>query len=164
MNILRLSLRVLLLLALQVFVCNNIHFLGYATPLLTCAMLVYFPQQTSRVGMLLWSFVLGLAVDVFSNTPGLCAGSMTFVAMVRPMLLDLQAPKDKDENLVPSFRNMGFWRHVRFVFSLVFAHVASYHLMDSFSFFHLTDLLLSFFSSTIFSFLMVLLLESLRKE
>lgn len=164
MNFLRLFLRAMMLLALQVFVCNHVHLFGYATPVLTCALLLYFPQQASRVGMLLWSFVLGLVVDIFSNTPGLCAGSMTFAAMLRPTLLDLQVPKDKDEELVPTYRSMGFWRHVRFVFLVVFVHIAAYHLLDSFSFSHLSDRLFSFISSLLLSYLLILLLDSLRKE
>lgn len=164
MNIFRLLLRFLLLLALQVFVCNHIHLFAYATPILSSALLLYFPLRASRVGVLLWSFFLGLAVDVFSNTPGLCAGSMTFVAMLRPTLLDLQMPKDKDDNLVPMYRSMGFWRHVRFVFMVVFVHIAAYHLLDSFSFYHLGDFLLSFLLSVLLTFVLVLLLDSLRKE
>lgn len=164
MNTIRILFRALLLLAVQVFVCNHIHLFGYATPILVSALLLYFPQQASRVSMLLWSFILGLAVDVFSNTPGLCAGSMTFVAMLRPTLLDLQIPKDKDDNFIPTYRGMGFWRHVRFVFMLVFAHVAVYHLLDSFSFYHLGDFFLSFLLSLLLTFVLVLLLDSLRKE
>lgn len=164
MNTFRILFRALLLLAVQVFVCNQIHLFGYATPILVCALLLYFPQQAPRVGMLLWSFVLGLGVDIFSNTPGLCAGSLTFVAMLRPMLLDLQIPKDKDDSFVPTYRGMGFWRHVRFVFMLVFVHIAAYHLLDSFSFYHLGDFFLSFLLSLVLTFVLVLLMDSLRKE
>lgn len=152
----------LLLLALQVLVLNQIHLFGYATPMLCVALLLYFPHNTSRVELLLWSFIMGLCVDIFSNTPGVCSGSMTFTAMLRPFLLELQLPKDGAEDLVPTFRNMGMWSHMRFAVSLLFVHLAVYHLLDAFSFFHLADVAISFASSFALSLVLLLLIDSFR--
>lgn len=163
MNRLKLLLRMVILLLVQVLVFNHIHFLGYATPVITAALLLYFPQSASRSELLVWSFVLGVVVDAFSNTPGVCAGSMTFVAMVYPYLLDLQIPKDEDEDIVPTFRSMGRWSHVRLIFSLLFVHLLVYFALDAFSFYHLTDTAASFACSLLLSFVVLLLLDSYRK-
>ncbi|MCF0195660.1 MAG: rod shape-determining protein MreD [Bacteroidaceae bacterium] len=154
----------MLLLALQVLVFNHIHLFGYATPILTSALLLYFPQKTTRIQLLVWSFVMGLCVDVFSNTPGVCSGSMTFVAMLRPFLLALQAPKDSDETLVPTYQSMGRWSHGRYIFLLLLTHLAAYYALDSFSYFHLTDVLITFGASLGLSLFLLLLIDSFRRK
>ena len=75
-------LQMLGLVALQVLVMNHVHLLGYATPLIYVAFLLYFPLNTSRVEILLWSFALGLTIDIFSNTPGIASSAMTLTGMV----------------------------------------------------------------------------------
>lgn len=164
MNTLTLCLRFTALLALQVLVMSHIHLMGYCTPMITCGLLLYFPHSASRVNMMLWSFALGLCVDIFHNTPGVCAGSMTFVAMCRPFLLELQMSRDDDEDFVPTYRSMGTWQHTRYIFLLVFTHLLAYHALESFSFFHLSDVVLSFCSSMLLSWGVLLLIDSLRKR
>ncbi len=164
MNILKLIPSTLLLVALQVLVLNHVHLFGCATPMIVSAILMYFPQSASRTQMLLWSFATGFIVDTFTGTPGVCSGSMTFTAMCRPFLLNLQIPKDEDEDVIPSFQSMGRWNHVRFVFSLLLVHLAVYHMLESFSFFHISDVMLNFVTSLMLSFFLLLLIDSFRKK
>ena len=46
-------LRLCILLFFQVLVCNNIHLLGYVTPLVIGYMVVCFHRNTSRISILL---------------------------------------------------------------------------------------------------------------
>ena len=68
----RLMLYVVLVLS-QALVLNHIHLFGYATPLLYIYFVVSFPRNYPKWGIILWSFLLGLNVDAFSNTPGVAA-------------------------------------------------------------------------------------------
>ena len=61
----------------QVLVFNHIHLFSYATVLLYVYFVVMFPRNYPRWAILLWSFFLGLAVDMFSSTPGMAAASLT---------------------------------------------------------------------------------------
>lgn len=155
-------LQMLALVAMQVLVFNHIHLLGYATPLVYVAFLFYFPWHTSRVGILLWSFVLGMIVDFFTNTPGVTAGSMVFAAMVQPVLLNAMVPKDSIEEMVPTYKSMGRWNHVRHVMLVVFLQQAVFFLLESFSFFNPIELLLTFGGSYILTLILILALESFR--
>ena len=96
-------LQMLGLVALQVLVCNHIHLLGYATPMPYVLFLAYLPLNANRVGNLLWAFVMGLLIDVFSNTPGEAAASLTLAAMAQVSIrIDFSSAQDFDSIFVRS--------------------------------------------------------------
>ena len=70
------------LLLVQVLVLNHIHLYQVAMPLPYIFFVITFQQNTPRWLMLTSSFLLGLLLDIFTNTPGLAAGSLTLMAMV----------------------------------------------------------------------------------
>ena len=141
--------QIFLLLVLQVFLMNHIHIMGYGSPLVCVA--------------LLWAFLLGFLVDVFSSTPGLSAASMTLVAFLQPGWLRLWVPKDSPEDFLPDFRTMGTWNHLRYLTILLLLHHGVYYLLESFSFFNLTDLCMTAGISFGFSWLSIVVLELLRR-
>lgn len=157
-------LQMLCLLALQVLFLNHICILGYATPLIPVAFLLYFPKNTSRVGLLLWAFLMGIITDIFSNTPGINAASLTFVAMARPFLLRFLVTKDVAEDMVPNFRTLGKWGHVRFILFMVALHHFIYFLLESFSTAHLIDSFFSFISSLLLTMVVIIILEQFRSK
>lgn len=154
--------QVLVLAALQVLILNQIHLLGYATPMPYVLFLVWLPLNSNRVGNLLWAFLLGLIIDVFSNTPGEASASMTLAALVQWPLLHASAPKDCVEDMVPTYASMGRWNHSRYIIILTLVHHALFFLLESFSFFHYRDLLISFAASLALSVVLMLTFETLR--
>ena len=87
------------LLLAQVLVLNHVHLFGVAIPLLYVYFVLSFPRDYSRNGALVWSFLLGLSIDIFSNTPGVAAFSMTLVAVIQPYVLRLFIQRDNDDNI-----------------------------------------------------------------
>ena len=73
----------------QALVLNRIQLFHCATPLLYVYFVVMFPRAYPRWAALLWSFALGLTVDMFSNTPGVAAASMTLIGFLQPYLIEL---------------------------------------------------------------------------
>ena len=155
-------LQMLGLALLQILVMNHIHFQGYATPLIYVEFLFFMPQNISRTGALLWAFAMGLIIDIFSNTPGISCAAMTLCGMIQPPLLRLMAPKDSIEGLIPTYRTMGRWTHVRYIFLLLTLHHLAYFALESFSFPVARDLLISFAGSLALSLILILSFEGLR--
>lgn len=155
-------LQFLLLASLQVLIFNPIHLFGVATPLVYVAFMLYFPLNASRTGTILWAFCMGLLMDIFTNQPGVAAASMTFLGLVQPVLLQLMAPKETIENMVPNYQTMGRWNHVRYVLLLCLLYCITFFSIESFSYFDSRHLLLTMGSSTLFTFLVILLLETFR--
>lgn len=151
------------LIILQAFIFNQVCLFGYATPILYVYILCLQPLNTPRYVWLLWGFGVGLLADLFSASPGLGAASMTITAMVAPVMLQLFAPKDSVEDMTPGFAELGRWKYIWFVTSVVFVHQASYVMLEFFSFFRVMDMVLVFLSGTAFTILLLLLLEKVRK-
>ena len=55
---------------LQVLILNNVHIAGYATPFLYIYLILKFESDTPPQCVDVVGIFLGLAVDVFSDTPG----------------------------------------------------------------------------------------------
>lgn len=154
--------QMLLLLALQVLILNHMTFWGMGTPMIGTLLLVYMPMGTSRSATLIWGFCMGLATDIFSNTPGLGSASMTMAAMFQPTLLNMQAPKDAQESLIPTYLSMGIWNHVRYIFTLFLVHHTVYFLLETFSTAHIVLAGQHLLSSLATSLLLAYSLETLR--
>ena len=59
-----------ILILVQVFILNKIHLFGYATPMLYVWFILTLEAGTGRNKAMLWAFVMGLVIDIFSNTFG----------------------------------------------------------------------------------------------
>ena len=70
----------------QVLILNHVHLLGVGTPLLYVYFAITFRRNFPKWLVLVSCFLLGLLIDVFSNTPGLAASTMTLVALLLTLL------------------------------------------------------------------------------
>jgi len=157
--------RLLQLVALgviQVLLFNHIHFMGYGIPLVYVAFLLYFPANADKSATLVWAFLLGVLMDMFTNTAGLSAASMTLAAIVQPFMLKSSLPKDSLEDMVPTYRSMGAWNQLRYITVLLLVHHVAYFCLESFSFFNLATLGISAATSFASSWTVIVLLETLR--
>ena len=125
----------LVFLVVQVLVLNHIHLFGVATPLLYVYFVLLFRRNHPKWAILMWSFFLGLCIDVFSNTPGVAAGSMTLVALFQPYVLEPFLTRDSEDNLKPGMR-----------------------------FFNWMQWLLCISTSTLLTVVLILVIENLRRQ
>jgi rod shape-determining protein MreD len=78
--------RFILLLTLQIVIFNNMNFLGFIMPLPYMLFIILYPVNGNRAALLLASFLLGLAMDVFSNSGGVHAAACLTLAYLRPSI------------------------------------------------------------------------------
>lgn len=159
----RLLLFVILFLA-QVLVLNHIHLFNIATPLLYIYFIVSFRRNYPKWGMLVWSFLLGLGVDIFSNTPGVAAASMTLMAFLQPFILELFLQRDSDEDLRPSIRALGFSGYLYYVILITLNYCLVFFTIETFNFFNWTQWGLSILGSMVLSVVLIVVVDNLRKD
>lgn len=153
--------RMVALLAVQVLILNNVHLFSYATPLLIGYMLVCLHTGTSRVAALLWGFAIGLCFDMFSDTAGMASSACTLVAMIQAPTLAMFAPRDANEDFVPTYRSLGFWTYSLYVFVLMLVLHGVFYLLDAFSLSDMKLTLLAVLGGTALSTVLVLITELL---
>ncbi len=159
----RLLLYAVLVLA-QALVLNHIHLFGYATPLLYVYFVVSFPRNYPKWGILLWSFLLGLNVDAFSNTPGVAASAMTLIGLLQPYVLELFMQRDSEDDFQPSINSMGAGKYIYFTLLLTFIYCIVFFTVEMFTFFNWLQWILNILTSTLLSLLFIIVIDSLRKR
>ena len=100
------------LLVAQVLILNHVHFLGVGTPLLYVYFAITFRRNFPKWLVLVSCFLLGLLIDIFSNTPGLASSVMTIAGLAQCYLMNLIAPRDSAEDLAASIKTLGFSKFV----------------------------------------------------
>ena len=93
------------LLVVQVLILNHVHLLGVGTPLLYVYFAITFRRNFPKWLVLVSCFMLGLLIDIFSNTPGLASSVMTLAGLAQCYLMNLIAPRDSAEDLEASSRH-----------------------------------------------------------
>lgn len=130
------------LVLLQVLIFNHIYFFGYGTPLIYIYFILKMPIKVPRNVVMLMGFILGLTIDVFTNTLGLNATATVLLAFCQPYFLKMYAPRDVEEELVPERRQIGNWTFLKYVTWCVCVHHSSLLLLEYFTYVDILHILL----------------------
>jgi rod shape-determining protein MreD len=149
------------LLLLQVVILNGIHLGGYATPYIYIYFILSLNSATSRNEAMLWGFVLGLCIDIFSNTPGINAAASVALAFVRPYFLRVFITHDNSD-ITPSIKHLGFSSFAKYVSLSVFAHHLLLFTLIFFSFSSISVLLMHIVSSAFLTICCILATDAIR--
>jgi rod shape-determining protein MreD len=161
-SLLRPVLLFFLLVLLQVWLFNNIHLFGVATPLLYIYFLIKLPVNMNRNTVLLLSALMGLSVDIFEYTLGLNMLTMTLVGFLRYYFLKLFVPEDIFDEFIPSFSTLGKFVFLRYAGALTLIHAFFLFLIESLTLFDPLLLFLRIVSSFILTILIIFAFESLN--
>ncbi|WP_293670423.1 rod shape-determining protein MreD [uncultured Parabacteroides sp.] len=163
-NILRGFFYFVVLVLIQVLVLNNIHFLRVATPFLYLYFILKMPVGTSRTNVVFFSFLIGLVIDIFSNTPGMHAAACTFAGFIREPLIQLFMGKDLPEGIFPSYKTFGYGGFFRYTLSFVVIHHVTLFLIESLTFFDPLFLALRIGASVVTTTLLICTIEAFNIE
>ena len=152
------------LLVVQVLVLNHVWLLNVATPLLYVYFAITFPRNTGKGEVLLWCFFLGLLIDIFSNTPGLAAGTLTLIGMTQTYLVELFVPRDSVENLEVSAATLGWGKFSMLSGILTLIYCLLFFILEAFNFFDWQLWILRAVFSTVLTLLLMLAIESVRSR
>lgn len=154
----------LVLCLAQALILNHIHLFGVATPLLCVYFVICFRRGVTRWALLVWAFLMGLLIDVFENTPGVTAASLTLVAFLQPMLLELFISREALEDLKPGIATFGFARFCYFSLLLLLIYVVVFFTLEMFTLFDWLRWLECVGSSFALTFVLILVFESFRQR
>lgn len=152
----------IILALVQGLVLNHVHLFDVATPMVYVFFVLTFRRNSFRAGMLIWSFLLGLIVDIFSNTPGVGAASMTLMAFIQPYLLFLIMPRDSAEDMEVSMTTLGIARFTYFTLIVSFLFCLVFFTLEVFSFNHWLYWLECVGGSWVLTFVLILVVERFR--
>ncbi len=139
------------LLFLQVFVLNNILFMGYINPFIYVAFVILHPLKEQRFYFLFLSFLLGLSIDFFSDSGGINAFSLLFIAYIRLFFIRVIFNKSKQDYLLFNLNSEPFGRVFNYVMILIVIHHFILFSLSNFSTQNFLDVLINTSYSSIFT-------------
>lgn len=148
----------------QVLILNHVHLLGVGTPLLYVYFAITFRRNFPKWLVLVSCFLLGLLIDVFSNTPGLAASTMTLVALAQTYLIELVAPRDSSEDLEASAKVLGLTKFVTLSALLTLLYCLVFFALEAFNFFDVLLWLARSVISFVLTMVLILAVESVRSR
>ena len=127
----------LLMVFLQV-VCNRICLFNIAVPFVFVYFILRLPMSLSVNWVMTLSFLIGLVVDIFSNTYGMYAMSSTIIGALRKPIFTLFYPReDEMSNSIPSINTLGVSTYIKYMFTLVLLLCVVIYFIQLFTFYNI---------------------------
>lgn len=142
-NIITQIFRFILLVTIQVVLVSNVQLFGYSSPYIYILFLIGFPLNVNRNLFIILGFLLGLCIDIWSNTGGVHAGASVLIAYLRPFLLKISFGVSYEHNNIKLVQ-AEFKQQIVYLFFMVFIHHLTLFALENFS----TKLLLQTLEST----------------
>lgn len=137
----------------------NVGWLRYLHILIYPVFIMFLPLRTPPIGVIGLGFLIGLTVDLFTNTIGMHAMAGSFTGLMRTFALRLLSPANGyNPNVSPTRPVMGSAWIVRYVPLMMAFHLLYFFSVEAFTFFNLGQILKNFMVSYPFSVLVVLLI------
>jgi len=138
---------------------DSISFLGIPSfiPLLFPVLILLLPIRVNYYVMMLYALLIGIVLDIFSNTPGMHASSLVLLAFLRPRLLRLFFQQDEKKLgwARPTMYRLGFMPFLFYIcFSIVIHHLF-YFLLQEWS---LSNILYTLYKTIVSGILSVLMI------
>ena len=161
-TIIRNIIRFFVLVLVQVLIIKNIELGRFINPFLYVLFIIILPFETPKWLLLIVSFVLGITIDMFYNTPGMHAAASVLIGYLRPSILKLFSPRDGYEfGTQPTIQYLGIPWFLSYAGILVVIH---HFILFYIEIFRLNEFFSTFFRviiSSIFTILLVVITQYL---
>lgn len=161
-EILKYLLLFIVLVVAQVVVFNHLCLFNVAVPLVFIYFIIKLPVDLSVNWVMTFSFLLGLIIDIFSNTQGMNALSCTVIAAIRLPVLRLYFPREDDmSNPEPSLRTLGPGVYMKYIITVIAIYCTLFFVIEAFTFYNWLLMLIRIAASTLLTFVVILAVDSL---
>ena len=154
--------RFVLLLAVQIIIFNNMNFLGYISPYPYILFIILYPVNGNKSGLLVASFLLGLIMDMFSNSGGIHTTACLVLAYFRPFIFKFSFGLSYEYQTIKLNDVLTPERFSFILLSVVIHHLILFTL-EAFQFSFILDVLLRTLLSTVFTLLICIIIIYLIK-
>ena len=154
--------RFILLLAVQIIIFNNMNFLGYISPFPYILFIILYPVNGNKSGLVVASFILGLIMDMFSNSGGIHATACLVLAYFRPAIFKFAFGLSYEYQTV-KLNDVLTPERFSFILLSVVIHHFTLFLLEAFQFSFIFDILIRTLLSTVFTIIICIIIIYLIK-
>jgi len=155
-----LVLQFIVLVLVQVLFFNQIHLFGLGCIFLYVIFIINYPLKHKKNYLLLWGFLLGFIIDIFSQSYGIHAFATTLIAFLRPSIIKIYAGTNDTEVQAKIYNgfNLTFYRYA---VTMVFIHHLALFILEAFSFKYIFPIIFRTFVSTILTMIFIFFVQSI---
>ena len=147
-------------LFVQIFVLNQILFASYINPYLYIILIITIPKDKSKSLILIYSFFLGLLIDIFSGTIGFHSTASTFLAFSRPFLTKISIPYNMvNEQDQLNIYKLGVKSFILLSFLSCFIHHFVLFFLENMTFDNFFNLFIKILFSSVITTILILLTQ-----
>lgn len=154
--------RFIMLLAIQIVIFNNMNFLGYISPFPYILYIILYPVNSNKSGLILSSFLLGLTMDMFSNSGGIHAAACVLLAYYRPYIFKFSFGLSYEYQTIKLNDSLTPERFSFILVSVVLHHLILF-MLEAFQFKFIWDVLLRTLFSSVFTIITSIIIIYLIK-
>jgi len=147
----------IVLVAVQVLFLNQIQFSGFINPYIYVLFIMLLPLNSPRYAVLLFSFFIGLAVDIFSNSLGIHTFAAVFIAYLRPFIIRIITNREEELSDYPGLAQTGLTWFLSYTAIMVFIHHTVLFYIEVFTFDNFFSTLYRVLLSSVFSIFVIVL-------
>lgn len=147
----------IVLVLVQVLILDNIQFSGLVNPYIYILFILLLPFTIPGYFLLGLSFLLGISIDMFNNTPGVHAGATVLLGFLRPGIAQLISSREIiEKGNTPNMRQLGFASFIKYTVISVLVHHLFLFYAETFSFSDFFETFLRYILSSVFSIVIIL--------
>lgn len=147
----------IVLVLIQVLFLNQVQFSGFVNPYIYILFVLLLPINAPKYVLLISAFLLGLSIDIFSNTLGIHAFATVFIAYVRPLIIGLITNREEDMSEYPGLHQNGIGWFLYYTTLMVVLHHSVLFFVEVFTFTNSLETLYRIVLSSIFSIFVIVL-------
>ena len=116
---------------IQVLILNEILFFSYINPFLYILLIISLPLKTPKWFLLLYAFLLGFIIDLFSGTLGFHSTASVLIAFIKPITSKITIPHNilGDINEI-TLKKIGLKSYLMFSLLLILIHNACLFILE----------------------------------
>lgn len=162
-NAISLTLWFLLCWVAQVLIFNHLAVMG-GIVLFYLYVLIKMPVEYNRPLQIFLGFLLGLLIDIFSNTPGMNALTSATIMWMRMPILHLYVVADDFKAGNPGRKTIGQSMYLRFCITMVVCHAILLYLVEAFTCFNFLHMLVKILVSATLTSVAFLAVEEFQNR
>lgn len=146
----------------QAVIFNHIALYSVALAFVFIYFILRLPLSMSGSRVIALSFLIGLMVDIFSDTPGMNSLACTCIGASRRTVLRLYVPRDEDlSGSQPSIRTLGAAVFAKYVVTMALMFSIIIFMLEALSFFSPGLLTMRVVASTLLTTLLIMAIDAL---
>lgn len=158
---LNLLLQFIVLVPLQAVFFNNLVLFNIAVPIVFIYVIISLPITMGPNKSMTIGFLLGMAVDIMSDTPGLNTLCCTVLSFIRTAIFHLYMPSDADlAEQSPSIMNMGLAAYLKYAGTMILIYCIMVFGIEAIQSWNPLLYLMRIVASSVFSLLIIYAIAS----